>query len=54
MPKTGNRSLTVPENLYQQLKHHVDASQRLYVSTSEVVREVIWTYLKTYPNPSGQ
>ena len=46
MPRRGYRSLVIPENLYKQLKQHVDNSNGRYVSISEVVREAIWRLLQ--------
>jgi len=45
MPRSGYRSLVIPESLYKQIKQHVDASEGRYVSISEVVREAVWNFL---------
>ncbi len=46
MPRRGYRSLVIPENLYLQLKQHVENSNGRYVTVSEVVREAVWGLLK--------
>ncbi len=45
MPRRGYRTLVIPERLYFQLKHYVEASNGRYVSVAEVVREAIWRLL---------
>ena len=46
MPRSGYRSLTIPEGLYRELEKYVELSNGSYVSISEVVREAIRDYLK--------
>ncbi len=46
MPRSGYRSLTIPEGLYRELEKFVQLSSGSYVSISEVVREAIRGYLQ--------
>ena len=46
MPRSGYRSLTIPEGLYQELEKFVELSNGSYVSIAEVVREAIRGFLR--------
>jgi len=47
MPRTGFRSLTIPEGLYNELEKY-DKSNGTYVTMSEVIREALREYLKNH------
>jgi Arc/MetJ-type ribon-helix-helix transcriptional regulator len=46
MPRSGYRSLTIPEGLYRELEKIIELSNGSYVSISEVVRDAIRAYLR--------
>ena len=45
MPRTGYKSIVIPEVLYNRIKRHVENSKGRYVSISEVVRKAVWKFL---------
>jgi Arc/MetJ-type ribon-helix-helix transcriptional regulator len=47
VPRQGFKSLVIPSSLYEKIKAHVKQSEGRYVSVSEVVREAVWSFLKT-------
>ncbi len=48
MPRTGYRSLMIPEGLYNKLEKYFDKSNGTYVTMSEVIREALREYLKNH------
>ena len=48
MPRTGYRSLTIPEGLYNELEKYFNKSNGTYVTMSEIIREALREYLKNH------
>jgi Arc/MetJ-type ribon-helix-helix transcriptional regulator len=50
MPRSGYKSIVIPEVLYKEFVQYVENSQGRYVTVSEVVRKAIWEYLQKAPS----
>jgi Arc/MetJ-type ribon-helix-helix transcriptional regulator len=52
MPKSGFRTISIPQSYYEKIEEYINHSNGFYVSVAEVVREALREYFKPNDQPT--
>jgi Arc/MetJ-type ribon-helix-helix transcriptional regulator len=46
MPKSGFRTISIPNSYYEKIEEHIQQSNGFYITVAEVVREALREYFQ--------